>query len=97
MAQADSLAITAQEYFRMREGPPYYQLIEGELHMSPSPHWRHQEIALNIAHRIKPGFRVQDMAVLNNDVVSLLSMQLWSDCQDQQAAGPNRARGREHL
>jgi Uma2 family endonuclease len=61
MAQADSLAITAQEYFQMREGPPYYQLIEGELYMSPSPHWRHQEIALNIAHIIKSYLDTHDI------------------------------------
>ena len=52
MVQAEALAITAQEYFQMREGPPYYQLIEGELYMSPSPHWRHQTIVNNIAYII---------------------------------------------
>jgi Uma2 family endonuclease len=53
MAQAASLAITVHDYMGMPEGPPHYQLIEGDLYMSPSPNWRHQEIALNIAHIIK--------------------------------------------
>ena len=61
MVQAESLAITAQEYFQMREGPPYYQLIEGELHISPSPHWRHQQIVNNIAYLIMHYLRQHDV------------------------------------
>lgn len=52
MAQAESLAITAHEYMTMPDGPPYYQLIEGELLMSPSPNWRHQDIAGRIYAKI---------------------------------------------
>jgi Uma2 family endonuclease len=53
MAQAASLAITVHDYMGMPEGPPYYQLIEGDLNMSPSPNWRHQQIAQNIARMIE--------------------------------------------
>jgi Uma2 family endonuclease len=52
-----SLAITVHDYLEMREGPPYYQLIEGELAMSPSPNWRHQEIAIAIAEIIRSFLR----------------------------------------
>jgi Uma2 family endonuclease len=60
MAQAESLAITVHDYMSMPPGPPYHQLIEGDLHMSPSPHWRHQDVALNIATLIKNHLREHD-------------------------------------
>jgi Uma2 family endonuclease len=47
-----STAITVHDYMAMPDGPPYYQLIDGDLHMSPSPNWRHQEIAGNIYRKI---------------------------------------------
>jgi len=37
-------AITRSDYEAMPSGPPYFQLIEGELVMSPSPSPRHQRI-----------------------------------------------------
>jgi len=40
--------MSAEDYFALPEGPPYFQLIDGELFMSPSPHFFHQEIAGNI-------------------------------------------------
>lgn len=40
--------MTADEYFRLPEGPPYFQLIKGELFMSPSPNFYHQEIVGNL-------------------------------------------------
>ena len=36
--------MTAAEYFEMPEGPPYFQLVRGELFMSPSPVIRHQKV-----------------------------------------------------
>lgn len=61
MGQAESLTITAHDYMAMPPGPPFYQLIEGDLHMSPSPHWRHQDVALNIATIIKNYLRQRDL------------------------------------
>jgi Uma2 family endonuclease len=40
--------LTIYDYREMPEGPPYCQLIEGELEMSPSPNREHQEILTNI-------------------------------------------------
>jgi Uma2 family endonuclease len=37
-------AITRADYEAVAEGPPYYQLIEGQLIMSPSPFTYHQRI-----------------------------------------------------
>jgi len=33
---------SAQDFERLPEGPPYYQLIEGDLIMSPAPSYSHQ-------------------------------------------------------
>src|SRR5687768_17319478 len=40
--------LTVHDYREMPEGPPYYQLIGGELEMSPSPNREHQDILTNI-------------------------------------------------
>src|SRR6185436_8784401 len=57
---ADDL-MTVEEYRAMPEGPPYYQLIEGELIMSPSPNWSHQTIIANI-------FRILDAYLQRNPI-----------------------------
>ena len=41
-------AITRSDFEEMPEGPPYYQLIEGQLVMSPSPFTRHQRIVARL-------------------------------------------------
>jgi Uma2 family endonuclease len=61
MGYPQSLATTVHDYMRMPQGPPYYQLIDGELHMSPSPSWRHQDIAGNIYATIKGFLRKNDI------------------------------------
>jgi Uma2 family endonuclease len=45
--------ITRHDYQEMQEGPPYYQVIEGDLIMSPSPTPNHQRVALNIAFQFQ--------------------------------------------
>ena len=40
--------VTVADYRAMPEGPPYYQLIEGELIMAPSPSSFHQDVVGNI-------------------------------------------------
>jgi len=49
--------MTAEEYFQLPEGPPYFQLIDGELFMSPSPNFFHQEIVGNIFFLIREYLR----------------------------------------
>lgn len=39
---------TVEDYRAMPPGPPYYQLVEGELIVAPSPSSFHQEIAGNV-------------------------------------------------
>ncbi len=48
MNRATDDLLTADEYRAMPPGPPYYQLIDGELIMAPAPNVRHQVIARNI-------------------------------------------------
>ncbi len=44
MLQTSAPLITRYDYQAMREGPPYCQVIEGDLVMSPSPTTYHQRI-----------------------------------------------------
>src|SRR5262245_20273200 len=46
------LAITVHDYMGMREGPPFYELVEGELFISPLPLRYHQKISVNIEFMI---------------------------------------------
>ena len=48
MLQAKALPITRHDYEEMPPGPPYYQVIEGDLVMSPSPNIYHQAIVTRI-------------------------------------------------
>jgi Uma2 family endonuclease len=45
--------ITVRDFRELPEGPPYYQLIEGDLYMSPTPNLFHQRIVLNIVFMIR--------------------------------------------
>ncbi len=44
MPQKSAVQITRRDYEQMPEGPPYFQVIEGDLVMSPSPNTFHQVI-----------------------------------------------------
>lgn len=44
--------MSATEFLRLPQGPPYFQLIEGELYMSPSPSRRHQQIIVALSSLI---------------------------------------------
>ena len=48
MSHAAAELFTVEEYRAMPSGPPYYQLVEGELIMSPSPNFYHQIVARNV-------------------------------------------------
>jgi Uma2 family endonuclease len=55
MSNVAAERITVEAYRAMPEGPPYYQLVEGELIMSPAPTFFHQVVARN-AFRILDDF-----------------------------------------
>jgi Uma2 family endonuclease len=48
MLKTSTELLTANDYRAMPEGPPYFQLVEGKLYMSPSPNFFHQSVAGNI-------------------------------------------------
>src|SRR5439155_16701355 len=48
MLDAKAPLITRHDYQAMPEGPPYFQVIEGELVMTPSPNLFHQDISGNV-------------------------------------------------
>ena len=45
-------AVTRSEYEEMPPGPPYFQLIEGQLVMSPSPLTKHQRIVVRLSTQL---------------------------------------------
>ena len=50
MLRTEPRPLTVHDYGELPEGPPYYQLIEGDLETSPSPNRFHQEVLRNIAY-----------------------------------------------
>jgi Uma2 family endonuclease len=48
MAQVASVLLNVHDFMDLPDGPPYYELVEGELFMSPAPIYFHQGIAGNI-------------------------------------------------
>ena len=48
MAQVAPRPLSVQDFMDIPEGPPYFQLIEGDLFMMPPPGSFHQDIAGNI-------------------------------------------------
>ena len=53
MLKPASRPITVLDYRELPEGPPFYQLIEGDLYMAPSPDAFHQDISGNIYFLIR--------------------------------------------
>jgi Uma2 family endonuclease len=52
---------TAAEYYEMPEGGPRFQLIEGELCMSPSPNRQHQKLIANLFLALGNHVRERDL------------------------------------
>ena len=50
MAIAERIKHTAKDNKKLQEEPPYYQLIEGEIIVSPSPTPEHQEVSINLSY-----------------------------------------------
>lgn len=53
MLQTKAPLITRADYEGMPQGPPYYQVIEGDLIMSPSPRTFHQYVVGNVAFLLR--------------------------------------------
>ena len=53
MLQTKSPLITRHYYQEMPEGPPYFQVIEGPLVMSPSPNTFHQDVVVNLSYLLR--------------------------------------------
>jgi Uma2 family endonuclease len=48
MVKAEIRPLTVHDYRELPEGPPYYQLVEGDLYMAPSPELFHQDVLGNV-------------------------------------------------
>ena len=53
MLKTVSRPLTVHDYRELPEGPPYYQLIEGDLFMAPSPGLFHQGILGNLYYVLR--------------------------------------------
>ncbi|MDQ6913425.1 MAG: Uma2 family endonuclease, partial [Verrucomicrobiota bacterium] len=69
--------MSAKEYRQLPEGPPYFQLIKGELFMSPSPRFWHQQIVGNIFSLIREHLRKH--RDIGQVVISPSDVELTSD------------------
>ena len=49
---AEKKKYTVEDYEKLPEGPPYYQLIEGELVMSPAPTASHQRVSIRLSVKL---------------------------------------------
>src|SRR5580704_11817754 len=47
-SSAIAYKMTAAEFFLLPEGPPYFQLIDGDLYLSPSPRRYHQKFIVRL-------------------------------------------------
>src|SRR5437764_4790544 len=55
---------TLEQFYRERDaGPPgmRYELVDGELLMTPSPHWSHQRIALELTVVLRAYVKQHDL------------------------------------
>ena len=51
-ALAEKKKYTVEDYEKLPEGPPYYQLIEGKLIMSPAPTPSHQRVSIRLSVKL---------------------------------------------
>jgi Uma2 family endonuclease len=64
--------MTTAEFFSLPEGPPYFQLIDGDLYLSPSPRRYHQKLILRLAVILQSyldGHPLGEIYVAPSDVV----------------------------
>ena len=45
--------MTAEKFFQLPEGPPYFELIDGDLYISPSPLRLHQRILVRLTYELQ--------------------------------------------
>ena len=45
--------MTAEKFFQLPEGPPYFELIDGDLYRSPSPLRLHQRILVRLTYELQ--------------------------------------------
>jgi Uma2 family endonuclease len=58
---------TEQEFYAARDAAPQgerWELVDGEVLVTPSPHWMHQRTALEFAIRLRPYVRAQSLGEL---------------------------------
>jgi Uma2 family endonuclease len=69
--------MTLEQFRQLPEGPPYFELIDGEVIMSAAPNLYHQEIVFNIAKILDADVRQHDLGKV---LVSPVDVILGEDC-----------------
>jgi Uma2 family endonuclease len=64
MAVAKNLRLNADDYQKLPETGPRYQLIEGELYIAPAPNRYHQDISRNIGYMLLRYLEVNPVGVM---------------------------------
>jgi len=54
LAMATAIKLTVEDYKVLPETGPRYQLIEGDLYMSPAPSHFHQQVTANLRYPLTP-------------------------------------------
>ncbi len=73
-----------EDFHALPEGPPYYQLIDGELIMTPAPNFQHQEIVGEVFAALRSYVKKRDLGKV---VVAPVDVELSVD--DAQAFQPD--------
>jgi len=78
MPSATAYRMTSAEFFQLPAGPPYFQLIDGDLYMSPSPRRYHQQLSMRLSlllggfiedHNLGELYAAPSDVALANDIV----------------------------
>lgn len=74
-ARAPERRWTLEEFYRARDAAPpgvRYELVDGEVLVTPSPHWTHQRIAVRLALLIHPYVRAHTLGELFTSPLDVL-------------------------
>jgi Uma2 family endonuclease len=56
--------LTVNDYLETPDGPPWYQLIDGQLLLEPSPTWTHQSVSSELEHALKVYLKINPLGAL---------------------------------
>ncbi|MGF1448254.1 MAG: Uma2 family endonuclease [Opitutales bacterium] len=79
MTTTSAKQATLEDYRALPQGPPYYQLVDGELVMTPAPNFYHQEIVGEVFTLLRAHIKQRDLGKV---VMAPVDVELHSDDDD---------------